>query len=314
MKSLVVGAGGFLGSAIARALSARGDDVWGVVGSAPSGNEIAVYSPGEYARLANRLANTSLIVYAAGRTLPRDPSSDEQAHRTDLAPLAELLEALARAPRPRTFVLLSSGGGIYGETPDGGLLEETTPPRPVSVYGRCRLAMEERLLVRAAEAGLRPFILRASNVYGPGQRLGGGSTFILRALLAAAGSQGPLPLMGDGRQRKDFLYLDDLLDAVLAVPLDRPNESSDGADPRFNIARGESHGLMEVLAAIERVTGRAVPIEPMASATDDVRQVELGVEKARRELGWAARVGLEEGISRFWRALADGNEPEENRA
>lgn len=136
---------------------------------------------------------------------------------------------------------------------------------------------------------------------GPGQRLGGGSTFVFRALLAASGPGGPL--MGDGRWREDFLSLDDLV-AAMSV-----NGSFE--DPRFKIASGHSYTLRHMLAVIEHPTGRAVPVKPIPGAADDVRHAQFAVDKARGKLGWAARLSFEEAISRFWRVLV---EPAERKA
>jgi UDP-glucose 4-epimerase len=298
VRALVAGARGFLGGSVAQHLEARGTPVLAVTGPGKGDDGARAYCPGLYGTLIDELAPGGLVVYAAGTALPRDGRSLEEALARDISPFVELLAALTGRGQPVTVLLFSSGGTVYGPAEPGQALTERSATRPTTVYGRSRLALEEALN-RAAERspGIRPMIFRLSNLYGPGQRLTGGSTFVLRAVRAAAGYE-PLRLLGSGHQTKDFLFVDDLLaavDALLALP---PEQAF--PDPRFNVCAGRSHSLRQVLQEVRAVTGRPVPVEWAAAASEDTPRVRLSAEKAARELGWESRVALAEGIRRLW--------------
>lgn len=307
MRVLLVGAGGFLGGALDRELSAEGHRLTRVVGPGRDpGPDTVPYRPGLYDD-GDLLDQVDAVVYAAGRVLPRDGRDLRQAWEVDCAPLAALCAAAARSRRrdpPLPLLLLSSGGAIYGPRDRATRLTETDPLRPVSVYGQSRVFLEEvlRFAGRGDGAAVRPTVFRLSNLYGPGQDPDGGSAFVVRAVRAAAG--GPvLPLMGSGRQAKDFLHVDDFTAAVGRWLEAIGAGAASWDNPRFNICSGESHTLRTVLDTLEAVTGRPVPVEPVPGADEDVPRVSLSPDKARRELGWRAEISLAEGLRRFWHAM-----------
>jgi UDP-glucose 4-epimerase len=298
MKCLVVGGRGFVGRAISHELEGAGHSVLRVVGSASAVSDL-VYREGLYSELRD-LEEIELVVYAAGRVLPRHPVTLNQATDLDCRPFNELLEALERAKSGAKVLLLSSAGAVYGDSIGGGALDESGSLRPRSRYGLVRCYMEQALLQHTLSAPIRPFIFRLSNVYGPGQHPDGGSAFILRALRAARG-EGRLSLWGGGTQTKDFLYIDDLVAAVRAVVSRTAPEPL--RDPHFNICAGHSHSLLEVLETVEAVSGHSVPLERAEGLAADVPHVRLSAAKAANELGWRSTVDLRRGIQRFWEAL-----------
>ncbi len=300
MKALVVGAGGFLGEAICRRLTNLGDEVSRVTGSGTTHGTTWVYREGLYEQLEPLLHDCSLVVYAAGSVLPRMHTPVNVAFERDCKPFNELLASLGQAKSNATLLLLSTGGAVYGPRNTSAPCVESDETKPVSAYGLTRVYMEQSLQFHAATFGFRPVIFRLSNVYGPGQRPEGGSALVMRALSAVAG-HGPLTLWGNGEQRKDFLYVDDVLAAIEGVR--RHPRSVHFADPRFNIATGTSHSVLDVLRIIERVTGHPVPVERTEAPATDVPVVNLSPAKAEAELGWRPQFALAEGIDRFWRAL-----------
>jgi UDP-glucose 4-epimerase len=302
MKTLVVGASGFLGEAIARHLQESGDEVHRVVGTGVSGTRVWGYREGLYETLEPLLHDCGFIVYAAGSVLPRMETPLNAAFERDCAPLNDLLAAVTRAKSTATVLLLSSGGAVYGPRPSPTSCAEHDIAAPVSAYGLTRLFMEQSLRFHAGGARFHPVVFRLSNVYGPGQRPEGGSALILRALHAVAGLN-PLPLWGNGDQQKDFLYVADVVAAVAAARQARPEHLS--KDPIFNVAAGKSHSVREVLQIIERVTGRTVPTEIGDGPRTDVPLVKLSIEKAMQRLAWSPSVTLVEGVERYWRVVRE---------
>jgi len=300
MQALVVGAGGFIGGAVSARLESEGHQVTRIVGShsrAAGAPGTHVYSDGLYSMLALALQSMDLVVYAAGRALPRQETDVDETWRSDCVPFNQLLKVLAKNTRPVTVLLMSSGGTVYGPTRTNSPLLETAETLPSSAYGLSRVFMEQSLRFHANQSSIRPLIFRLSNVYGPGQRYDGGSAFILRTLMAAAG-QGVLPLYGTGQQSKDFLYVEDLLAAVRRVTELPPEAHFE--DPRFNICSGTSCSLLEVIETVERVTGRQIPLQRVENSRTDVQHVHLSSTKARELLGWQATHSLADGIAHFW--------------
>jgi len=302
MNALVVGGTGFIGASVARELEAQGHAVHTVAGRQhqPSGERVHAFRPGLYRDLTPLLDRTELVVYAAGSVLPRKEPALPAALQADVEPLAELLAVLTAKSTPTRFLLLSSGGAVYG--PSDEVLTEASPTAPASVYGLTRTFMEDAVLFASRLSQIRGLVFRLSNIYGPGQRLGGGSTFILKALHCAL-NQEPLPLIGAGDQTKDFLYLDDLLRAVsCAVASSRAWE----AGHIVNVCAGESHTLRAVIDAVEKTTGRALLVRAVAGGAGDVPHVQLSAAKASHLLGWRSQVPLWQGIQEFWGRMAVG--------
>jgi UDP-glucose 4-epimerase len=302
MKALVVGAGGFIGGAVSARLESEGHQVTRVVGSlsrAAGAPGTHVYSDGLYSRLALALQGVELVVYAAGRALPRQDTDVDETWRSDCTPFNQMLKVLAKNARPVTVLLMSSGGTVYGPSRTDSPLTETAETLPSSAYGLSRVFMEQSLRLHVGQSPIRPIIFRLSNVYGPGQRYDGGSAFILRTLMAAAGN-GVLPLYGTGQQSKDFLYVEDLLSAVRRVT-ELPLDTHFG-DPRFNICSSHSCSLLEVIQTVEHVTHRPVPLQRVENSRTDVQHVHLSAAKARELLGWQATHSLADGIAHFWNA------------
>lgn len=296
-KALLVGSCGFIGRALGAMLVRSGYEVLGVDGVAAR-EATYVYREGLYETLEPLIRDTGFIVYAAGSLLPRMDTPVNTAFDRDCRPFNELVQSAVKARSKARLLLISSGGAVYGT--ETGQLTESSPTRPASAYGLTRLFMEQSLLFHTRGTAIEPMVFRLANVYGPGQRPEGASALIINVLRAAAG-HGPLTLWGDGQQTKDFLFLDDLVEAVRrALPEVRPGPLAEAV---FNIATGTSHSVLEVIELARKVSGRDVPLVRVEGPKTDVPHVWLSSERAQRVLGWTAATSLEEGIRRYWKAL-----------
>jgi UDP-glucose 4-epimerase len=297
-RCLVVGIHGFLGSAVAARLGSSGWNVRGICGLGDNlhGGSTLRYRPGIFSSEELGLGEMDLVVYAAGSVLPRHGVSLDDVRGCDVAPFGELVMAAESSPCAMKIVLFSSAGTLYGESSADAPATEDSPLGPISPYGVSRREMELLLMDSASRAPFTPVILRVSNAYGPGQTLRSGSSFVLRAVAAAVAGT-PLGLIGEGRATKDFVFVDDVANAVGLV-------AERGTPPRgqrsvFNICSGRSWSLAEVLATVEQVTGRTVPVVTLASYAGDVTAVHLSAAKAAAELGWVPCVDLSDGIARL---------------
>ena len=304
MRAVVTGGAGFIGSALVDRLVARGDDVLIIddlsTGStdnladaraAGSGTmELAVDDIGE-AGTAELVAGhrPDVVFHLAAQTDVRlsvdAPVSDA---RTNVIGMLRVLDG-AHAGGARKVVFASSGGTIYGEA-DPALLpfDEDTPQRPLSPYGVAKLAGGLYLDVYRALHGLAGTTLALANVYGPRQDPQGEAGVV--AIFAGRLLSGqPCTVFGTGEQTRDFVYVDDVTDALLTAA-----ERADGQ--LLNIGTGVEisvNDLYRTMAGMvggpnDPVRGSARPGELDRSALDPTR--------AASELGWRPVTGLDDGL------------------
>jgi len=218
-----------------------------------------------------------------------------------------MLEA-ARNRRVRRFVFASSGAPAGEVIPP---VHEDLPPRPVSPYGASKLAGEGYCSAYYRTFGLETVCLRFSNVYGPDSTHKSSvvARFIRKALCGE-----PMIIYGDGSQTRDFLYIDDLLEAIVRA-VHRPGVAGEV----FQIASGRETSIIELARHLERLfreAGIAYPgIRHEPPRPGDVQRNFSDTSKAKRMLAWEATWRLEDGLAhtvRAWRqawerrALAGG--------
>jgi UDP-glucose 4-epimerase len=298
LRAIVTGGAGFIGSHVAEALVARGDEVH-VLDSLATGSRDKV-PPGAELHLGDIRWNDAslfdsvrpeLCVHLAAQadvgTSVERPDYDAEVN------VLGTLRILEAARAHGTHVVFSStGGAIYGEC-DGPAAEDA-PRRPISPYGISKLAGEEYVTGWNRLFGTRHVSLRFANVYGPRQEAGleGGVIAIFLERLAAGEET---IIFGSGEQTRDFIYVGDVVRGVLAAA-----EHEGGF---YNIGTGVETSVNELHAVCRRVTGidrepvyaEARPGEIMRSVTDP------GL--AARELGWRAEQSLEQGLKLTWDQL-----------
>ncbi|HEY8614187.1 MAG TPA: NAD-dependent epimerase/dehydratase family protein, partial [Roseomonas sp.] len=201
-ECLVLGAGGFIGLNLCRALSAAGASVHGYgrapafPGALPPIRWTTAEFP-ERAPLARALEGAELVFHLLGGSIPehaeRDPAGDL---RANAAASVELFE-LCRMAGVRRIVFVSSGGTVYG-VPRRLPIAEDHPTDPISAYGIHKLLLEKHLGLQAYRHGLQAVVLRAANPYGPYQNPDRGQG-VIAALMARRLAGRPVEIWGDGK-------------------------------------------------------------------------------------------------------------------
>ena len=303
MHALVTGAGGFIGSHISERLVAEGHSVTAV------DCLTAHYDPAQKranldalrrltgcmivqadlrtSDLATLLDGVDVVFHQSGQPGVRSswdagfPSYVEH----NILVTQRLLEALRHQPIDR--LVFASSSSVYGNA-QAYPTSETDLPRPQSPYGVTKLAAEHLCSLYARTYGVPTVSLRYFTVYGPRQR----PDMAIHRLIEAALSGQPFPLYGDGRQVRDFTFVDDVVEAnLLAATGSIPPGSV------VNVAGGSATTLMEVVSIVCELTGQPVELDRHPSQPGDVERTGGSTERAARLLGWAPRVRLPEGLA-----------------
>lgn len=211
---------------------------------------------------------------------------------SNLLPTIRLLE-LAREAGVRRIVYASSGGTIYGE-PQRVPIDESHPLAPKSAYGQSKLTIENYLSFYGRTTPLEVSILRVSNPYGPGQNVYGNQGLVAVAMGCALDER-PLRVIGRGDAVRDFIYIDDVVDAML--------RATSAAPQIMNVSSAAGRSVNEVIAAIESASGRTLKRLEVPERAGDVKISVLDNSRARQALDWSPKVEFETGVARTWKSL-----------
>ena len=299
MRVVVTGGAGFIGSHVADRLLARGDEVHvlddlskGTRDRVPDGAELHVADirdPDAVFEAARPEAVVHLAAQADVRVSVERPADDAA---VNVLGTVRILEAARR--HGAQVVFASTGGAIYGEC--DGPAPESAPRRPLAPYGTSKLCGEEYLSTWNRLHGTRHVSLRFGNVYGPRQEPHGeaGVVAIFMGLLRGDGTP---RIYGDGAQTRDYVYVGDVVRAVVAAL---------GADGGvYNVGTGVETSVLELDAAVERAAGvERAPVHEPARAGELQRSV-LDVSLAARELGWRPEGTLADGLDSTWRWMQE---------
>lgn len=292
---LVLGAGGFIGTNLCRALAAAGASVRGF-GRPPL--YPAALPPlswisadfGNHGALSDALDGVEVVFHLLGGSIPAAAERDAVTDlRTNAAQSLELLEHCRMAGVKR-IVFISSGGTVYG-VPRHVPIAEDHPTDPISVYGIHKLLVEKHLGLMAHRHGIRAVVLRASNPYGPYQAPGRGQGLIATLISRRLAGQ-PVEVWGDGSVTRDFLHVADLVDAMLLAAL------YDGPHSVMNVSSGKGRTVLDVVSSIDAVLGlQGAEILHKAGRVVDVPANVLDTALIRRELGWTVRRDWMQGLA-----------------
>jgi len=195
-----------------------------------------------------------------------------------------LLECASHS-RALKKIVIASSSSIYGNTP-AERVQEDQPKNPVSPYGVTKLAAEHLCWAYATQSGVPVIALRLFTVYGPRQR----PDMAFQRLIHAALTRSKFALYGDGEQRRDFTYVQDVVGAFLL------GAKSSEACEAFNIAGGGIVSMNEAVSLVEDLAGVKIDVERVRPQTGDVWHTGADLSKSRDILGYTPRVGLREGL------------------
>ncbi len=300
-RCLVLGGRGFIGSHLVDALLAHGHFVrcfdrphLATLGDAHMSDPNFELYEGDL--LSETDAREALIgcdvcFHLISTTIPKSSNADPvfDFESNVLGTMRLLTHAVKSGIKKVIFV--SSGGTVYG-VPKLIPIPETHPTDPVCAYGISKLTIEKYLWLFRKLYGLDYTILRLANPYGERQRIhasqGAVAVFLGKVLRGE-----PVEIWGDGSVVRDYFYISDVVDALLAAL-----ESTDD-EHVFNIGSGVGHSLNDLLDSIERVTGCKAIRHYLPGRPFDVPVNVLDIERAQRVLNWSPKIGFDQGLARF---------------
>lgn len=297
---LILGAGGFLGRALAQRLAGDGCRVYRVMKqpAPPFGENDSVHTGdlSDASLMREMLRRCGTVFHLASATTPgssaHQPSLEAE---FNLLPTLRFLDVMQDFPG-RRLIFVSSGGALYGN-PKMELAPESHPTTALSYHGAGKIALESFLRTFSRLTGTRLTVLRPSNLYGPAQPLKSGFGLV-RTMLQHIRQGTTMEIWGNGEAVRDFLYIDDMAEACCRV------RSKGGAgDEVFNVGAGTGHSINQIRQLAEQITGRPLAVAYQPQRQVDVTRIVLDCSKIRSELGWSPTVPLNEGLARTWQWL-----------
>jgi nucleoside-diphosphate-sugar epimerase len=298
---LVTGGGGFIGSALVRALCARGDRVR-VIDNFFSGRrenlrelaadvELVEGDIRDEGALRRALDGVETVFHqAAIPSVPRSLVDPLATHDVNATGTLRLLQAATRAGVKR--VVYAASSSAYGDTPTLPKIESMAPA-PLSPYAVSKLAGEHYCRVFARSFGLETVRLRYFNVFGPRQDPKSEYAAVIPRFVTAAFRGDPVTIFGDGSQSRDFCFVDNAVEANLLAA-----GAPDVSGRVFNVACGAATSLNDVVLRIERLVGRALRVVHAPPRAGDVKHSLADISAARDTLGYRAPVDFGEGLRR----------------
>jgi UDP-glucose 4-epimerase len=306
---LIIGANGYVGRHVCRAyrdaglpftMATRGEgqELQAAFPDADIVRRFSLDDPSSY----EMVGDFRSIVILASASVPStfaDSVRGEVTH--NLLPFVDFLNTL---PPGKRVVYASSGGTVYGDTPEDGLIGEGTRLQPISTYGLMKGMIEELIRYHARCCGIDFVIVRPSNPVGPAssppgsdprRRPQGAVTIFLRKILAGE----PITMFGDGLNERDYFDVRDLGRGIAALEQD-----SSVRNVTLNMGMGRGTTLNALIELIGAVVGKPVQIDRQPARGFDVKRVVLDTQAIRGLTGWTAGIPLEQSISdtRDWLA------------
>ncbi len=309
MRVLLLGGAGFIGSHLATALSLRGEHVVSVLEPVSAPVDRIQHLPVHLYR--GSLSDTELlesilvqediqaVIHLVSTLVPGCGFADfEKEFEQVVAPSIRLMELCSK--HHVKLVYFSSGGTVYGERSTFEPFTEEDTLAPISHYGWSKQMMEESIRYMHRTQGLRYLILRPSNAYGPGQNLHGRQGLIAVALGKALRKEA-VSVWGDGIAVRDYIYIDDLVQATLSLL-----GKEDAFDKTFNVGSGIGYSVNDILRILKEESGLEVSVNYLPARQEDVSHVVLAIDRIQEMIDFHP-LGIQEGIRRFASFVMDGN-------
>ncbi len=297
MNFLVTGAAGFLGSALANRLAHEGHQVRGLDDlSAGDPNRLqpnVLFTRGDVSdrpKLWSLLQDVDSVYHLAARvSVPESIIYPREYNSVNVGGTVSVMEAM-RDVGVRRVVLISSGS-VYGDQQSQPLTEKTSP-EPASPYAVSKLAAEFYVRTIGALWGIETVVLRVFNAYGPGQPLPAAHPPVIPHYLRETARNGSLVIHGQGLQTRDFVFVDDVVEAMVASAT-APSINRQV----INIGSGEETNIRSLAQHVIEAVGSGADWIYMEDQDPGPSRMCADISLAKKKLGYQPKVSLQEGLS-----------------
>jgi UDP-glucose 4-epimerase len=299
MRVLITGGAGFLGAALAHRLVREGhrvqvlDDLSaGDPARLPKGIHFTRGDVSDVPRLWTLLRDVDCVYHLAARVFVAESVLYPREYNdVNVGGTVSIMEAMRDAGVMR--VVFTSSGAVYGNQGHQPVHEDLEPD-PDSPYAVSKLAAEHYVRTIGRLWGIETVILRVFNAYGPGQFAPVYRAPVIPALMKQALSGGSLVIFGDGTQTRDFVYVDDVVDALVAAA------TADSVDRAIiNVGSGQGTNINQLAQRIGLATERSVRLLHSQAKDGGVPRLVADLTLAQEKLGFRPRFSLEEGLRRL---------------
>jgi UDP-glucose 4-epimerase len=297
MRFLITGGAGFIGSALANHLAREGHHVR-VLDDLSAGcdpdrlDPRVLFTRGDVKdvpKLWTLLQNVDCVYHLAARVyVEQSILYPREYNDVNVGGTVAVMEAMRDAGVKR--VVLASSGAVYGEQAVQPV-KETQPPNPQSPYAVSKIAAEHYVFTIGALWDIETVALRIFNAYGPGQQVPTSHPPVIPQFVKQALSGGSLVVFGDGGQTRDFVYIDDVVEAMMVAAT-----ASDVDRTIINVGSGRELSINELVKRVERATKRGVHPLYNAAQSGGVSRLVADISLAKRKLGFKPRTDINKGL------------------
>lgn len=295
MKYLVTGGAGFIGSHIARELLKQGHKVSIIDDlsnskkeNVPVGADFFEGSITDKNLLQKAMQDCDGVFHLAALvSVPKSMQAPIVTLEVNALGTLRILEAMRVAGVKK--IVYSGTSAVYGDAGSEKNTEEL-PTKPMSPYAYAKLESEYLIKTYSHLYEIQSVILRYFNVFGPGQDPSSPYSAVIALFTNKIQKGEKISLYGDGSQTRDFIFVDD----VVSVNLQAMNSNINGEV--FNIGRGESISILNLVSVLGKIFDREIEPEILAPRAGDILHSCADISKARRLLGFEAKMNLEEGL------------------
>ncbi len=299
MQIVVTGGAGFLGSALVRRLVALGHDVR-VVDNLSAGEPrrlpdnviLSRADVNDVPKLWSLLQGVDCVYHLAARvSVPESMRYPRDYNAVNVGGTVSVLEAIRDVGVPR--MVFVSSGAIYGEQ-EHQPVRESMPPNPDSPYAVSKLAAEQYVCTIGKLWDVETSCIRVFNAYGPGQQLPAAHPPVIPQFIRQVLTGGSVVVHGNGTQARDFVYVDDVVDALVQAGMTSAPDC-----PIINVGSGVATSINDLVRLIEDATGIEAHLLHVGEQSAGVSRLCADLTLAREVLGYAPKVTLADGLRRM---------------
>lgn len=307
MKALVTGGAGFIGSNLVNRLVAEGlevivvDDLsMGKLSNIQQSEHVTVYVEDVcnvkfMQQLLQEERPDYIYFLAAVASVADSIERPAETHRVNHTAVFNMLEYIRKSNLPIKQFLFTSSAAVYGNLPELPKREDSRVD-PVSPYAIDKYATERFVLTYGQLYDLPTVCVRFFNVYGPGQNPNSPYSGVLSILTDCLQKQQPFTLYGDGKQTRDFIYVQDVIQALWLIT------ESDAKHEVFNIANGDETSLNAIIETYQTIVGKTLSIKQVPGRDGEVKRSVANIGKLVA-LDYTTRWSLKEGLSKYWEGI-----------